>query len=273
MSEIEARAALAQSVAVEAGRLALDFWRRREDLAIEAKAGLLDIVSEADRSVERLVRERVSAAFPDDGFLGEEYGLTPGTSGFTWVVDPIDGTSPFLFGMPSWCVSVAVARGVDPVIGVIEIPTQGEQFSARQGGGAFLNGRRLRLGHDLRIQSAATGVGASWRTTPEWIAQVTGDLARMGGVFFRNGSGAVMLAYVAAGRLAAYVEPHMHAWDYLAGMLIIREAGGRTAPYPEDGDLTRGGRVIAAAPAAWEDALRLMGGEREVMAQAETGGR
>lgn len=273
MSEIEVRAALAQSVAVEAGRLALDFWRRRDELAIEAKAGLLDIVSEADRSVERLVRERVAAVFPEDGFLGEEYGLTPGTSGFTWVVDPIDGTSPYLFGMPSWCVSVAVARGVEPVIGVIEVPTHGEQFSARRGGGAFLNGRRLELRGDLRIQGAATGVGASWRTTPEWIAQVTGDLARMGGVFFRNGSGALMLAYVAAGRLAAYIEPHMHAWDYLAGMLIIREAGGRTAPYPEDGDLTRGGRVIAAAPGAWEDALRLMGGEREVMAQAEEGGR
>ena len=267
MSEIEARAALAQSVGAEAGRLALDFWRKRESLAIEAKAGLLDIVSEADRSVERLVRDRVAAVFPQDGFLGEEYGLTEGTSGYAWVVDPIDGTSPYLFGMPNWCVSVAVAKGLDPVIGVIDAPTHGEQFAARLGGGATLNGVALRLSPDLRIQGAATGVGASYRTSPEWIAQVTGDLARMGGVFFRNGSGALMLAYVAAGRLAAYLEPHMHAWDCLAGLLIIREAGGRTAHYPDGGDLANGGRIIAAAPGAWEDALRLMGGEREVAAQ------
>ncbi len=258
MTDPDARFALALAVAAEAGALALEFWRRRAELAVEAKAGLQDIVSEADRAVERAIRARVAAAFPEDGFLGEEYGATAGGSGFVWVIDPIDGTSPYLHGIPNWCVAIAVTRGAETVIGVIEAPTHGETFAAVLGRGATLNGAALRLPDDLAVRNAATGVGASHRTDPAWIARVTGDLARMGGVFFRNGSGALMLAYVAAGRLAGYVEPHMHAWDCLAGLLMVREAGGRTAPFPEDGDLARGGRVLAAAPAAWADLSRLM---------------
>lgn len=259
MTDVDARFALAESIAAEGGALALEFWRRRGELAIEAKAGLQDIVSEADRSVERLIRDRVAAAFPGDGFLGEEYGLTAGASGFTWVVDPIDGTSPYLFGMPNWCVSVAVTRGLETVVGVIAVPTHGEVFAARLGGGATLNGAALRLDGALRLQNAATGVGASHRTDPAWIGRMAEGLGRTGGVFFRNGSGALMLAYVAAGRLAGYVEPHMNAWDCLAALLMIREAGGRTGPFPESGDLTRGGPVIAAAPAAWDELVALMG--------------
>lgn len=258
MSDLDARFALARAVAAEAGALAHDFWRRRGELEIEAKVSLQDIVSEADRAVERLIRERVAARFADDGFLGEEYGLTPGRSGFDWVIDPIDGTSPFLHGIPNWCVSIAVTRGPETVIGVIEAPTHAETFAAALGAGFTLNGARLRLPDGLGVRNAATGVGASHRTDPSWIARVTDELARMGGLFFRNGSGALMLAYAAAGRLAGYVEPHMHAWDCLAGLLMIREAGGRTAPYPDGGDLTRGGRVLAAAPAAWDDLARLM---------------
>lgn len=260
MSELDARFALAKSVADEAAALALDFWRRRGELAIEAKASAQDIVSEADRSVERLVRERVAAAFPDDGFLGEEYGAEAGASGYTWVIDPIDGTSPYLHGMPNWCVALAVARGAEPVLAVTAVPTHGETYAARLGGGATLNGAPLRIPADLTVRNAATGVGASHRTGADWIAATTGDLARMGGVFFRNGSGALMLAYVAAGRLAGYVEPHMHAWDCLGGLLMIREAGGRTAPFAESGDLGAGGMVIAAAPGAWDDIAPLLAG-------------
>jgi myo-inositol-1(or 4)-monophosphatase len=259
MSVLDARHVLALDVAREAGALAFDFWRRRGELAVEAKASAQDIVSEADRSVERLVRQRVAAAFPDDGFLGEEYGAETGRSGYTWVIDPIDGTSPYLHGMPNWCVALAVAEGDEAAIGVIEIPTHGETFAARRGGGATLNGAALRLPEGLSVRNAATGVGASHRTDPAWIGATTEALGRLGGVFFRNGSGALMLAYVAAGRLAGYVEPHMHAWDCLGGLLIIREAGGRTAPFPACGGLAAGGRVLAAAPGVWDDLARLVG--------------
>lgn len=256
MSEIDARFALAQVIGAEAGALALDFWRKRGALAIEAKAGLQDIVSEADRAVERMIRARVGAVYPEDGFLGEEYGAQAGSSGFEWVIDPIDGTSPYLFGMPNWCVAIAVTQGATTVVGVIAAPTHDEIFTARLGGGAHVNGVRLQLSHDLRVNSAATGVGSSYRTDPEWVARVTGDLVRMGGVFFRNGSGALMLAYVAAGRLCGYLEPHMNPWDCLAGILMVREAGGMARPYPAG---SGGGEVVVAAPGAWEDIDRLMG--------------
>lgn len=259
MPTTDARRALAETIAMEAGALALEFWRNRATLAIESKASLQDIVSEADRAVERLIRARVGASFPDDGFIGEEYGVSAGASGFDWVIDPIDGTSPYLHGMPNWCVSIAVTRGQETIVGVIAAPTHGEIFLAQLGCGATVNGFPIRLDDELGVRNSATGVGASHCTDPAWIARVTGDLARMGGVFFRNGSGALMLAYVASGRLAGYLEPHMHAWDCLAGLLLIREAGGRTAPFPA-GDMIAGGPVLAAGPGAWDDLSQLMEG-------------
>jgi myo-inositol-1(or 4)-monophosphatase len=260
MSETDARLTIALETARAAGALAAEHWRGRDALVIETKASRQDMVSEADRAVEALIRETVTRAFPDDGFLGEEYGETPGRSGFDWVIDPIDGTSPFLHGMPNWCVSIAVAHVDRTVIGVIAVPSHGETYHARLGGGAWLDGRRLALDPGLGVGNAATGIGASHRTDPAWIARVTFDLARQGGMFFRNGSGALMLAYVAAGRLAGYLEPDMHAWDCLAGLLLVREAGGRTGPYPEGADRRDGGSVLAAAPGAWDALERLMRG-------------
>lgn len=257
--DLDGRETLALEVAREAGALALDYWRRRAQLVIEAKASAQDVVSEADRAVERLIRARVAAAFPEDGFLGEEYGAELGRSGLTWVIDPIDGTSPFVHGIPSWCVAIAVARGVEPVIGVIEAPTAGETFAARLGRGATVNGAPMRLDPGPDLRNAATAVGASHRTNPAWIGRVTEELGRAGGVFFRNGSGALMLAYVAAGRLAGYVEPHMNAWDCLGALLMIREAGGRTAAFPDGDDLAKGGVALAASAAAWDELVAIAG--------------
>lgn len=260
MDETGARLALAREVAESAGALAFDYWSRREALAVEAKATALDIVSEADRSVERAIRAAVDAAFPGDGFLGEEYGLTPGGSGFTWVVDPIDGTVPFLHGMPNWCISIAVQRGAETVAGVIAVPTHGEVYAARVGGGAVLNDRPLAIPAEIGMLNAAVGIGASHRTPPEIAAGAVARLLADGGMFFRNGSGALMLAYVAAGRLAAYYEPHMHPWDCLAGLLIVREAGGRTAPFGSPDDPEIGTAVFGAAPGAWDDLVWMVEG-------------
>ena len=250
---IDARFALARDIAERAGRLAHDHWSRRGALAIEAKATALDIVSEADRAVEREIRAAIAAAFPEDGVLGEEYGLAPGTSGFTWVADPIDGTVPFLHGMPNWCVSIALKRGPETVAGVIAAPSHGEVFAARLGGGASLNGLALAIPPEVTIRNAAVGIGASHRTPPEAAAEAVRRLLGQGGMFFRNGSGALMLAYVAADRLAGYFEPHMHPWDCLAGLLIVAEAGGRAAPFGSPDDPSLGSAVLATAPGAWAD--------------------
>jgi myo-inositol-1(or 4)-monophosphatase len=135
--DIAARMARAESVARRAGALALEHFHARDRLVIEAKRHPTDLVSEADREVETLIRRDLAGAFPDDAQLGEEHGLSPGTSGLTWVIDPIDGTAPYLNGLPGWCVSIGACDAEGPAIGVIYAPVLGEMFvSARgQGGG------------------------------------------------------------------------------------------------------------------------------------------
>ena len=260
ISALDARFALAQAIAREAATVALDYYNKRETLVIETKRDAQDVVSIADREVENLIRDRVAAAHAQDGFLGEEYGLVAGTSGYTWVVDPIDGTSPFVNGMPNWCVSLAVIFEGEPVIGVISAPCHDELYVAASGKGATLNGKKLTLDPARNIRNAVTGIGANNYVTPAFVAQMVEALLQAGGNFVRNGSGALMLAYVAAGRLVGYYEPYMHAWDCMAGFCLVREAGGWFHPFPTEGEkLTKGAPVIAAAPGAVDDLRRIAG--------------
>jgi myo-inositol-1(or 4)-monophosphatase len=245
------RAAAAEEIARAAGVLALDFFAHRTELSVESKLNAQDMVTRADREVEALIRARVIKRFPDDGFLGEELGSAPGSSGFTWAIDPIDGTTPFLFGLSDWCVSIALRAGGQTIAGAIAAPTRGELFAARRGGGARLNGEVLRIPSGLTILNGLVAIGANHRVPPGPTARVIERLLAAGGMFYRNGSGALMLAQVAAGRLAAYWEAHMNAWDALAGLLVVEEAGGRCAPYCENLDIASGDAVLAAAPDAW----------------------
>lgn len=259
MSEdISRRLALAEQAAREAGAKALDYFNRRETLVIETKRDAQDVVSIADREVELLINGMIAQAFPDDGFLGEEFGLQAGSSGFTWVVDPIDGTSPFVNGMPNWCVSIAVIHAGQPVIGVIMAPCQQECFVSARGQGATLNGKPLRVDPARTMQNHVTGFGANSYVTPERVGEIAAGITAAGGNFFRNGSGAMMLAYVAAGRLVGYYEPHMHAWDCLAGYCLVVEAGGWVHAFNTEGErLVRGAPVLAVAPGAKDDLLRI----------------
>jgi myo-inositol-1(or 4)-monophosphatase len=257
---VGARHALMCRVAAEAGEQALGHWRRRAELIIEEKANPQDVVSRADRAVERAIREAVAMAFPEDAVLGEEFGAVVGRSGYTWVVDPIDGTAPFLAGHPTWCVAIALRRDDETVAAATAAPVTGELFAARRGQGMTVDGSRVTLDRALGIGNGQTAIGASGRSDPAEIAGIVERLMRRGGMFYRNGSGALMLAYVASGRLAGYVEPHMHAWDAVGGLMMVEEAGGRTAPYP-DGRLEDGGRVIAAGPGAWDDLIAVVDGE------------
>ncbi|TWG65891.1 inositol monophosphatase family protein [Aminobacter sp. J44] len=260
LASYEDRQRFAEAVAREAGRLAFDYFNRRSTLVIEMKRDPQDVVSIADRNVETLIREKIGERFPGDGILGEEYGLADATSGFTWVIDPIDGTSPFVNGMPTWCVSIALLHRGEPVVGVIYAPCQDELFSAALGRGASMNGTPLSLDATRTIRNAVTGIGANHYVAPQVVAKVVEDLLGAGGTFIRNGSGALMLAYVAAGRLVGYYEPYMHAWDCLAGYCLVREAGGWFLPFPVEGEsLTKGAPVLAAAPGAIDD-LRAIAG-------------
>lgn len=247
---VAARKALASTLARRAGQLALDYYRRRDTLTIETKASAMDLVSIADRAVEEMIRGEIGKAFPDDAILGEEGGAAAGSSGFTWIIDPIDGTVPFLMGLPHWCVVIAIAQGPETLVGVIDVPCIEEHFVAQAGQGVTLNDVPIKLDPSRKLNQSLIAVGASDRANPETVADVIGSLLQKGAMFYRNGSGANMLANVAAGRLGGYIEQEMNPWDSVAGLLMIHEAGGITYPYPADQKI---GVTMGAAPGVWDD--------------------
>ncbi|MFD1882929.1 inositol monophosphatase family protein [Paracoccus pacificus] len=256
-NHLTARLARAEQVAGRAARLALDHYHRRDALVIETKRHPTDLVSEADRAVEALIRDALADAFPDDALLGEELGLTPGTSGVTWIIDPIDGTAPYLNGLPGWCVSIGAMDGDGPAIGVIAAPMLNETFTAMRGGPARLNGATITASR-LDLQHGMLGVGANDRVPAARVGEMLGALTGAGSSWIRYGSGALMLAWVAAGRLVGYVEPRMSAWDCMAGYCLIGAAGGRLLPFPADEQgLIRPAPVLGANCASYDDLLRL----------------
>lgn len=255
---IAARLAHAQTIAVDAGQLGLTYFNRLGELTVTSK-GHQDMVSEADRDVETYLRAEIGKAFPDDAILGEEHGLSKGTTGFTWVLDPIDGTANFVNGIPAWSVVIACVTDADTVLGVIHEPNAGETFAARLGGGVTLNGKPIAASRATSLTEGSVGVGLSNRVDWQPTVQFIRGLMLEGGMFFRNASGAIMLAYVAAGRLLGYVEQHMNAWDCAAGLLMIREAGGRvhrigTAELLQDGSV-----IITGASGVYE-AIEVLAG-------------
>ena len=246
--DMSARFELAKSIAREGGELALGYFRDRSRIVVDTKLNRQDVVSIADREVETLLRDRIASVFPSDGLIGEEYAEKKGTSGYIWVMDPIDGTSPFVFGIPAWCVSIAVVDDKSKtVIGVVYAPCADEMFAACDGGPASLNGEPLTLARSSLLDGVL-GLGANHRVPARSVASFVERLLETGGMFIRNGSGALMLAYVAAGRLAAYYEPHMNAWDCLAGLFLVERAGGWAQDFSGADALRDGGVVLAGAP-------------------------
>ncbi len=253
---LQARLDFAKTLAREAGKMALGYFRSLSDLTIESK-GAQDFVSEADRNVETFVRERLAAVFVDDGIVGEEHDNVASTSGYTWVIDPIDGTTNFVTAIPSWCVAIAVVYEDRTQIGVIYEPSNDELFWGARGAGAFLDETPMKVARTSGLNVGSTGVGMNGRTETRLALGFIDSLISKGGIFFRNGSGALMLSYVAAGRLIGYVEAHMNAWDCLAGQLLIAEAGGRVEDQSADAMLEKGGRVVAGSPDVFDDLVEM----------------
>ena len=197
------------------------------------------------------------AAFPEDGIVGEEHAPRPSESGFVWVIDPIDGTTNFIHGIPAWTVVIAGVSGGTTQIGVIHDPIHDETFTAIRGAGAFLNDQPLALQGTRTLTDGTTGIGYSNRVPHDGIMRLTQEIDDTGGMFVRNASGALSLAYVAAGRYLGYAEEHMNAWDCLAGQLIIAEAGGGVEEQDADDMIARGGRVVVGAPGVFDELVRL----------------
>lgn len=241
--------ALAEDIAREAGEL-LVTYRSRSDLRTSTKTSATDPVSEADHAVEHLISGRVAAARPDDGMVGEEAsGDRPGTSGLHWVVDPLDGTVNYLYGIPQWCVSIAVEDADGPLVGVVHDPNRGETFTARRGAGAVLDGTPLAVTspRDLSASLVATGFGYEPAVRRDQVRMIAELLPSIRDIR-RAGSAALDLCWTAAGRWDGYAEFGLKPWDRSAGQLVVTEAGGTASLWRmELGGAVRDG-VVAGGP-------------------------
>ena len=256
-----------EAIAIDIAREAGDLARARRDVGVAiaaTKSALADIVTEADREVEALIRSRLEAARPDDGFLGEETGATPGASGITWVVDPIDGTVNYAYGIPTYAISIAAVRGEpapeswEALAGAVHNPATGEMFHAAKDEGAWLGDVRLAVNTDVGGAGALIATGFGYDPSTH-----AGDLALVERVMpiardlRRAGAASLDLASVASGRLDAYYERGLQPWDLAAGALLVTEAGGRFGRAKPDG--RRAPLVVAASPAVFDELAVITG--------------
>lgn len=241
---------LALEVAHRAGALLLD--GRPADLEVaDTKSSAVDVVTEMDLASEKLITGYIGEHRPDDGFLGEEGESFEGTSGVRWVVDPLDGTVNYLYGLPGWAVSVAAEFEGETVVGVVEAPPRRETFRAALGHGAFCNDQPLHCRPAPPLDQALVGTGFNYVAARRAAqADLVRQLIPRVRDIRRSGSAAVDLCDVGAGRLDAFYERGLHPWDLAAGDLIAREAGARTGGRPgrePDGEL-----ALAASPGVFE---------------------
>lgn len=219
--------ALAREVAAEAGGLARRMRAEGVDVA-GTKSSQIDIVTAADKACERLIRDRILGRRPDDGFLGEEGDDIAGTTGVRWIVDPIDGTVNYLYGIERYAISIAAEVDDEVVAGVVFNPATGEEFRASRGAGAFRGDRpiRARVADSLAVSLVGTGFNYVTDLRREQAVAAARMLPHVRDIR-REGSCALDLCSVASGRLDAYVEAGTHLWDWAAGALIATEAGAR----------------------------------------------
>ncbi|MFT2018595.1 inositol monophosphatase family protein [Streptomyces sp. 796.1] len=243
------------TVALEAAQRAGALLRdgRPADLGVAAtKTSPIDVVTEMDIAAERLITEFIGARRPADGLLGEEGASSPGTSGVRWVIDPIDGTVNYLYGLPSWSVSIAAELHGETVVGVVEVPMRGETFRAVAGAGAHLGDRPIRVRPAPPFEQSLVGTGFSYLTERKVAqAEVVKVLLPQVRDIRRGGSAAIDLCDVACGRLDGYYERGLNPWDYAAGDLIAREAGASTGGRP--GDPLSTDLAVAATPGLFPD--------------------
>jgi len=232
----------------KAGRSLVKDFREVENLQVSMK-GAGDFVSKADISAEEIIREELMGARPNYGWLGEEGGGEAGKDPTRrWIVDPLDGTTNFLHGLPHWAVSIALEHKGEIIAGVVFDPAKDEMFVAEKGQGAKLNDTRLRVsGRSKLIESIfATGLPFGGRSDlPETLQDLARLLPAVAGVR-RWGAAALDLAYVAAGRYDGFWERRLHPWDIAAGLIILRESGGLVEPVTPGEDILASGEVIAA---------------------------
>ncbi len=260
MSQASANVNVMIKAARKAARSLLRDFGEVENLQVSSK-GPGDFVSRADTKAEALIREELTEARPNYGWLGEESVEVKGADPTRrWIVDPLDGTTNFLHGLPHWSISIGLEHKGEMVAGVIYDPARDEMFVAEKGAGAYLNDRRLRVSgrKDTLEMIFATGIPfAAGGDLPVSLREIA-TIAVLSAGIRRLGSTALDLAYVAAGRVDGFWDRGLKPWDVAAGILIVREAGGLAGPMTADGDMLAGGGLIAASAHAFDPLTRLL---------------
>ena len=240
--QLQDRLDFAIALAREAGALAAS--ARHSLGALESKSPM-DYATRADHAVETLIRDRLAIRFQDP-VIGEEDGGT--AAPLVWVVDPIDGTTNYIHGSARWCVSIGLLVDGVPEIGVIIAPDEGRLFTARRGHGAFLNGAPICASGLAHGASPVVETGWSPRRPLAAYGRMIDALIADGVEFRRHGAGALGMADVACGRTDGYLELHINAWDVMAGLVLVQEAGGWTNAFLDQDGLTRGNPILACTP-------------------------
>ncbi|APZ43055.1 inositol monophosphatase family protein [Acidihalobacter ferrooxydans] len=240
------------NTAVKAARIAGSFIQRHADrldtLTVEKKQRN-DFVSEVDRQAEDSIIRTLRKAYPSHAILAEESGHS-GDGEYQWIIDPLDGTTNYLHGIPHYAVSIALRYRNRIEHAVVYDPAKDEMFSASRGAGATLNNRRIRVSSCKTLEGALLGTGIPFREDQDidsYMGSLRAFLGPIAGIR-RPGSAALDLAYVAAGRFDGYWEAGLHPWDIAAGVLLVREAGGLVTDFEADDHYLDSGNVIAASP-------------------------
>lgn len=247
---------LARAAAVEASAMIAD-RAGASDLRVSSKSSPTDMVTEVDRASERLIVELILAERPDDEIIGEEGADHSGTSGVSWLIDPLDGTTNFMYGYPGFNVSIGVSVDGDALVGVVADPAHDAVYTARAGHGARCNDRPIAASAQQDLASALVATGFSYdpgRRARQ--AELLRDVLPRIRDIRRGGAAALDLCWVAAGRVDGYYEHGLSPWDFAAGALIAAEAGARVSAI--DGGPPRPGSVFAAAPGIADDLRSLL---------------
>ena len=252
----------AVQAARRAGDIAIRALSRLDQLDIRAKARN-DYVTQVDHAAEQAILESIRKRYPDHSFLAEESGHSTGKSGhseFQWIIDPLDGTTNYVHGFPTFSVSIALRRRDTLEVGVVYDPCRQELFTTMRGSGAQLDGKRIRVSERKELEGTLIGTGFPYRSNIRWMKtylQMLGSLMEHTAGVRRPGSAALDLSYVAAGRLDGFFEFGLEIWDTAAGTLMIQEAGGLVTSLTGKDSHLDSGDVLAGNPKV-HDALRAL---------------
>lgn len=252
LHDLDIRLQTAAAITRDAGKLALDYFHRRDKLEIEHK-GMQDLVSVADRHTEDLIREGLRQAFPDDKIIGEEGGTEASrAAGPVWIIDPIDGTMNFLRGVPYWSVAVALVVDRRLQIGITYDPVHDELYTARRGGGARRNGQVIKVSATDDPKQAVIGATFGFKMSVDAYVTLLDAVLKTGSDHRRLGSTALMTVHVADGRLDACATLRCNSWDVIGGLMIVEEAGGVVSDFLDGAELDEPNRCYATTPGLLE---------------------